>query len=100
MYYRYSTRCILKDFPDSKKFKIYGVTLNDYQKPLLLFMKHIILKDELEIAKGLLSRQQNRLVIHSSPITLRPPEIREEASQQEHLPQTQVMKKKSKNSKK
>jgi hypothetical protein len=59
-----------------------------------------ILKDELETAKGLLSRQQNRLVIHSSPITLRAPEIREEASQQEHLPQTQVMKKNSKNSKK
>ena len=27
-----------------------------------------ILKGDLEIAKGLLSRQQNRLVIHSSPI--------------------------------
>ncbi len=42
MYYIYYTRCLLKDFPDSKKFKISGVTLNHYQKPLLLFMKHIL----------------------------------------------------------
>ena len=50
-----------------------------------------ILNEDLEIAKGLLiSRQQNRLVIHSSPISLRPPNTREEASQQEHLPETQV----------
>ena len=41
-----------------------------------------VLKEDLEIAKGLLSRQQNRLVIHSSQISLRPPETREEASQQ------------------
>jgi hypothetical protein len=53
-----------------------------------------ILKNDLEKAKGLLSLQQNRLVIHSSPITLRPGEIPEEASQQEQLPQTQVMTKK------
>ena len=42
MYYRYSIRCLLKDFPDSKKFKVSGVTLNHYQKPLLLYMKHIM----------------------------------------------------------
>ena len=42
MYYRYSTRCLLNEFPDSKKFKISGVTLNHYQKPLLLYMKHIM----------------------------------------------------------
>ncbi len=48
------------------------------------------LKEDLEIAKGLLSRQQNCLVINSSPISLRPPKTREEASQQEHLPETRV----------
>ena len=42
MYFRYSPRCLLKDFPDSKKYKISGNTLNHYQKPLLLFMKHIM----------------------------------------------------------
>ncbi len=60
----------------------------------------------MEKAKGLLSRQQNRLVVYSSPILQRLPETHEEggdvdgddgngdvaddASQQENLPGTQV----------
>ena len=50
------------------------------------------LKEDLEMAKGLLSLQQNRLVVYSSisNFTIRPPETREEASQQELLPETQV----------
>jgi DNA modification methylase len=40
--HRYSTRCLLHEFPDSKKFKISGATVNPYQKPILLFMKHIM----------------------------------------------------------
>jgi hypothetical protein len=39
---RYSTRGLLNEFHDSKKFKVNGVTLNPYQKPLLLYMKHIL----------------------------------------------------------
>ena len=39
---RYSTRCLLNEFPDSKKFKISGATVYPYQKPILLFMKHIM----------------------------------------------------------
>ena len=39
---KYSTRCLLNDFPDSKKNKISGAMLNPYQKPILFFMKHIM----------------------------------------------------------
>lgn len=66
------------------------------------------LREDLEKAKGLLSRQQNRLVVYSSPILNRLQETHEEgdddngdgagddkgdkdaALQQEHLPETQV----------
>ena len=41
-WYRCSTRCLPHEFPDSKKFKISGATVNPYQKPILLFMKHIM----------------------------------------------------------
>jgi hypothetical protein len=39
---RYSTRCLLNDFPDSNFFEISGAKLNPYQMPILLFMKHIM----------------------------------------------------------
>ena len=61
------------------------------------------LREDLEKAKGLLSRQQNRLVVYSSPILNRLQETPEEggdddgdgydkdaALQQERLPETQV----------
>ena len=42
IYYRYSTRCLLNKFPDSKKYKMSGKLLNSHQKPILLFMKHLL----------------------------------------------------------
>ena len=64
------------------------------------------LRADLEKAKGLLSRQQNRLVLYSSPISQKQSKTREDgvdvdgddrnedvgddASQQENLPETQV----------
>ena len=64
------------------------------------------LREDLENAKELLSRQQNRLVLYSSPISQMLPKTHEnggdvdgddgngdvgdDASQQENLPETQV----------
>ena len=64
------------------------------------------LREDLEKAKELLSRQQNRLVLYSSPISQKLPKTHEDggdtdgddgngdvgddASQQENLPETQV----------
>ena len=38
---RYSNKINLPSFADLRKFKIDNETLNKYQKPVLLFMKHI-----------------------------------------------------------
>ena len=40
-YFRYSNKINLPSFADSRKFKIDNETLNKYQKPIILFMKHI-----------------------------------------------------------
>ena len=38
---RFSTAFILGAMKDTKKFKMGGVTLNPFQKPLLLLIKHL-----------------------------------------------------------
>ena len=59
------------------------------------------LREDLEKAKELLSRQQNRFVLYSSPISQNLPkthedgddgngDVADDASQQENLPETQV----------
>ena len=39
--YSYSNKINLPSFADARKFKIDNETLNKYQKPVLLFMKHL-----------------------------------------------------------
>ena len=39
---RYSTRGLINSFSETMKFKVSNKTLNPFQKPLLLFMKHIL----------------------------------------------------------
>ena len=39
---RYSTRAIVPRFVEKHKFKVSNVNLNPYQKPLLIFIKHIL----------------------------------------------------------
>jgi DNA modification methylase len=39
--YSYSNKINLPSFADARKFKMENATLNKYQKPVLLFMKHL-----------------------------------------------------------
>jgi hypothetical protein len=40
--YEYSTRALLDRFEDNNKFVVGDTTLNYHQKPLLMFMEHIL----------------------------------------------------------